>query len=138
MKNSQFPYGINAWIFLNEDEPPKTNYNSPDSCFQSLIKYKVYDSVTSLGIAFFEVVPATKGSTIKMGDSSHPGGLTNQDYLNYVLRDARQVNPNIKFLATMVYSGDNTLASIFSPGGNEQEEATNFANNLVAYLKRLE
>lgn len=135
MKNSQFPYGINAWIFLNEDEPPKTNYNSPDSCFQSLIKYNVYNSAASLGIAFFEVVPATKGSTIKIGDSSHPGGLTNQDYLNSVLKDARQVNPNIKFLATMVYSGDNTLASIFSPGGNEQEEATNFANNLVAYLK---
>ncbi|CAM1364964.1 Glycoside hydrolase, family 18 [Tenacibaculum sediminilitoris] len=135
MKTSQLPYGINAWIFLNEDEPPKTNYNSPDSSFQSLIKYKVYNSVTSLGIAFFEVVPATKGSTIKIGDASHPGGLTNQDYLNFVLRDARQVNPNIKFLATMVYSGENTLASIFSPGGNEQEEATNFANNLVVYLK---
>ncbi|WP_428740525.1 glycosyl hydrolase family 18 protein [Tenacibaculum sp.] len=135
MKTSQLPYGINAWIFLNEDEPPKTNYNSPDSCFQSLIKYKVYNSVTSLGIAFFEVVPAAKGSTIQIGNASHQGGLTNQDYLNSVLRDARQVNPNIKFLATMVYSGENTLASIFSPGGNEQEEATNFANNLVVYLK---
>lgn len=24
---------VNAWIFLNEDEPDGTNYNSPDSCY---------------------------------------------------------------------------------------------------------
>lgn len=127
--------GINAWVFLNEDEPPQTSYTSSDSCYQSLITSKVYDSASFLGIAFFEVVPATQGSTIQIGNGSHPGGLTNQDYLNFVLRDAREVNPDIKFLATMVYSGSNTLAAIFSGGGNPQTQASNFANNLVSYLK---
>lgn len=127
--------GINAWVFLNEDEPPKTSYTSSDSCYQSLITSKVYDSATFLGIAFFEVVPAGQGSTIQIGNGSHPGGLTNQDYLNFVLRDAREVNPAIKFLATMVYSGSNTLAAIFSGGGDPQTQASNFANNLVSYLK---
>lgn len=134
MTNPQLQYGVNAWIFLNEDEPTKTNYNSSDSCYQTLIRYKVYNSAAFLGIAFFEVVPAAKGCTIKIGDSSHPGGLSNQDYLNFVLRDARQVNPNIKFLATMVYSGTNTLAAIFSGGGDPQSQATDFANNLVTFL----
>ena len=135
---STLPYGTNAWIFLNEDEPPQTNYNSPTSCFQSLIQYQTYLSANFLGIAFFEVVPASggnAGSTIQIGSSSHPGGLTNQDYLNYVLRDARGVNPGIKFLATMVYSGANTLTAVFAGGGNPQQQATNFANNLVAYLQ---
>jgi len=135
---SALPNGFNAWIFLNEDEPPQTNYTSPTSCYQSLIQYKTYQSSDFLGIAFFEVVPATGGSsgtTIQIGSASHPGGLTNQDYLNYVLRDARQVNPGIKFLATMVYSGANTLKAVFAGGGDPQQQATAFANNLVAYLQ---
>jgi hypothetical protein len=132
---ANLPDGMNAWLFLNEDEPPNTNYNSPNSCFQALINYKVYNTVTFLGIAFFEVIPTANGYTIQIGSSSHPGGLTNQDYLNFVLRDARKVNPNIKFLTTMVYSGTNTLAAIFSGGGDPQTQATAFANNLVTYLK---
>lgn len=131
--------GINAWIFLDEDEPPNTTYNNPDSCYQSLIRSRVYDSATFLGIAFFKVIPATLGSTIQIGDKSHTvsssESLSNQDYLNFVLRDARQVNPGIKFLATMVYSGDSTLASIFSGSGDPQTQATQFASNLIDYLK---
>ncbi|WP_035238249.1 glycosyl hydrolase family 18 protein [Desulfobacter vibrioformis] len=136
------PYGINAWIFLKEDGPPGTNYNSADSCFQSLIQYKVYNSLDFLGIAFFEVVPGSSGFTIKIGNGCHLGNadnpnnlLSNQDYLTYVLRDARKVNPDIKFLATMIYKGDQTLSAIFS-SGNEQTQATDFANNLVIYLKK--
>lgn len=132
---ADLPYGINTWIFLNEDEPPGTNYNSPNSCYQSLITYQVYKCVNFLGIAFFEVTPAKLGYTIQIGGASHSDGLTNQDYLNYVLRDAPKVNPNIKFLATMVYSGNNTLAAIFSGDGDPQTQATAFANNLVAYLQ---
>lgn len=134
MENLQLQFGINAWIFLNEDEPKNTNYNSSDSCFQSLITNKVYNRVSMLGLAFFEAVPTNNGYTIQIGASSHQGGLTNQDYLNSILKDARICNPNINFLATMVYGGNNTLAAIFSGGGDEQTAATNFANNLVAYL----
>jgi hypothetical protein len=135
MVDLKIPNGINAWIFLNEDEPPKTNYNSPDSCYQSLIKYNVYDHANFLGIAFFEVTQSTQGYTIEIGDASHPGGLTNKDYLSSVLKDARKVNRHIQFLATMVYSGNNTLAAIFSGGGDPKIQATQFANNLVAYLQ---
>lgn len=133
--------GLNAWIFLNEDEPPTTNYNSPDSCFQSLIQYKVYNSINFLGIAFFEVVPAASGFTIQIGGGCHLGNaptptkfLSNQDYLTYVLRDARAVNPDIKFLATMIYGGNQTLAAVFS-SGDPQTQATAFANNLVSFLQ---
>ncbi|MFZ6679788.1 glycosyl hydrolase family 18 protein [Undibacterium sp. Tian12W] len=127
--------GINAWIFLNEDEPPGTNYDSTNSCFQTLISNKTYNSANFLGIAFFAVTPAVNGDTIEIGSSTHEGGLSNQDYLNSVLHDARQVNPGIKFLATMVYSGANTLAAIFSKTGDPQTQATQFANNLVSYLQ---
>ncbi len=130
------PQGINAWIYLNEDEPPGTNYNSENSCYQSLLQYRIYNSLDFLGIAFFAVVATANGDTIGVGSTaSHPGGLSNQDYLNALIRDARQTNPNIKLLATMAYSGDHTLASIFSSGGDPQTLATAFANNLVAYLK---
>ena len=128
--------GINAWIYLNEDEPPGTNYDSANSCYQSLVQYRIYDGLDFLGIAFFDVLPTANGSTIGVSSTaSHPGGLSNQDYLNNLIRDARQINPNIKLLATMVYSGDHTLASIFAGGGDAQTQATAFANNLVAYLK---
>lgn len=142
MTNIQLQHGTNAWLYLNEDEPSGTNYNSPNSCFQSLIKYNVYNCINFLGIAFFEVVPGSNGFTIQIGNGCHLGNLdnpnkllSNQDYLQYVLRDARQVNPNIKFLATMVYSGNQTLAAIFSCGGDPQTQATTFANNLVTYLQ---
>ena len=85
MSNSHLTYGTNAWLFLNEDEPPNSNYKSSDSSYQALIKFRVYDKVNFLGIAFFEVVHDTNGSSIKMGDAPHSGGLTNQDYLNFVL-----------------------------------------------------
>lgn len=135
MSNSQLQFGINAWIFLNEDEPPQTNYVSPDSCYQKLINYRVYERANILGLAFFEAISTTNGYTIQIGSAPHLGGLTNQDYLESIIADARIVNPGIKFLATMVYGGDNTLAAIFSGGGNEQTAATDFANNLVAYLQ---
>ena len=68
---ADLPYGINAWIFLNEDEPPGTSYNSSNSCYQSLIQYQTYNSVTFLGIAFFKVTPTANGYTIEIDSSSH-------------------------------------------------------------------
>lgn len=132
---SKLANGLNAWIFLNEDEPPGSNYNSENSCFQSLIRYKTYKSIDFLGIAFFEVSNGPDGYSIQIGAANHPGGATNQDYLKNILRDAREVNPNIKFLATTVYSGSNTLTSIFSNGGDPKSNSIAFAKNLVKYLK---
>jgi hypothetical protein len=141
MTNLQLQHGVNAWIYLNEDEPPGTNYNSANSCYQSLIQNNVYSCINFLGIAFFEVVPGSNGFTIQIGNGCHLGNaatpntfLSNQQYLQYILSDARKVNPNIKFLATMVYSGNQTLAAVFSCGGDPQVQAAAFAQNLVAFL----
>jgi Glycosyl hydrolases family 18 len=136
---------VNAWIFLNEDEPSGTNYNSPNSCFQTLIQNNIYQSVDILNICFVttlptsaSTIPAGNGSsyTIQMGASSHPGGLTNQDYMEYVIRDAKANNSNIKFAVTLNWGDGSLLSNIFSNSNySPQQNATNFAANLMAYLQ---
>jgi hypothetical protein len=136
---------VNAWIFLNEDEPKGTNYNSSNSCYQTLIQNNVYQSVDILNLCFVtttptntSTVPAGDGSsyTIQMGASAHSGGLTNQDYMNYIVRDARANNPNIKIAVTLVWGDGSVLSNIFSNGNySPQQNAQNFAANLMAYLK---
>jgi GH18 family chitinase len=153
--NSQL---VNAWIFLNEDEPSGTNYNSPNSCYQTLIQNNVYQSMDILSICFLTTLP-TSAQTVPQGDGSsytlstgnpppsHPGGLTNQDYMLYVVRDARKNNPNIKITVTLVYgpassdpnSNGRAIADIFSnPNYTPQQNAANFAANLVTFLKTYE
>jgi len=138
---------VNAWILLDEDQPSGANYNTPGSCYQTLISNEVYKSVDILFICFATTeptsltsVPTGDGSTytIRIQDASnpHPGGLTNQDYMNYVIRDAHSVNPNIKIAMTLDW-GDGTLISrIFSSSKYTTEEtAARFADNLMYYLK---
>ena len=140
---------VNAWILLSEDDPKGTDYNSPDSCYQALIENNVYRSVDILNMCFVTTlptsdttVPAGDGSsyTIEMGAAAHPGGLTNQEYMNYVIRDARKNNPDIKIAVTLEYGEENNngnmLSRIFSnPDDPDQRSADNFAANLMAYLK---
>src|SRR6185295_1801119 len=94
---------VNAWILLSEDDPTdQTPYSDPSSAYQSLIKNNVYQCVDILFLCFFNTVP-TGPNTIPKGDGSsytvqvlaanHPGGATNQDYMNYVTRDAKKNNP---------------------------------------------
>jgi GH18 family chitinase len=139
---------VNAWIFLNEDEPAATNYNSPNSCYQTLIQNNIYQSVDILNICFVttlptsaSTVPAGDGSsyTIEMGASAHSGGLTNQDYMNYIIRDARANNPNIKFAVTLNWGDASVLSNIFSnPNYSPQQNAQNFAANLITYLEKFD
>ena len=147
---------VNAWIFLNEDEPAGTNYNSSNSSYQRLIQNNVYQSVDILNICFLTTLP-TSTKTVPQGDgssytlstgnppSSHPGGLTNQDYMQYVVRDARKNNPNIKIAVTLVYgpassdpnSNGRAIANVFSNTKvSPQQNANNFAANMMAYLKK--
>jgi len=145
MDSNQTSSLVNAWIFLDEDEPKNTNYTDANSAYQRLIQKDIYQSVDILFICFGTTVP-TGPTTVPVGDgssytitispSSHPGGLTNQDYLNYILRDARKVNPNIQILVTLDWSDPTILSNIFSnPHFTSQENANNFANNLVQYLR---
>ena len=136
---------VNSWIFLNEDEPSGTNYNSPDSSYQTLIQSNVYQSVDILFICFAETlptspttIPAGNGTsyTLQMGGSAHSDGLTNQDYMNYVIRDARANNPGISICMTLNYGNGNELSQIFpDPNNPDQESADNFAQNLVSYME---
>ena len=137
---------VNAWIFLNEDQPVFTNYESSISSFQRLLQNNVYQSVDILFICFVSTT-ATSSGTSPAGDGSsytieiipapHSSGLTNQDYLNYVISDARTNNPNIKIAVTLDWSDGNLISNIFSRSKySSQEAAQHFAANLMAYLKK--
>lgn len=140
---------VNAWIFLNEDEPmqngKRLGYHDPGSSYQRLIKENVYQSVDILNLCFATTTPTGKNTiplgngtsyTLRMGDGSHPGGLTNQDYMNFIIKDARKNNPKIKIVMTLVWGDQNVLSDIFSnPNKTDQQNADDFAANLMAYLK---
>lgn len=136
---------VNAWILMDEDEPTGTNYKSSNSCYKRLIEENVYQSVDLLYICFVTTIP-TSSKTIPSGDgfsytldicpAAHPGGLTNQDYMNYVIRDARKNNPNIKIAITLNYDPGEIFSRIFpNPKRPDQQSADKFAANLMAYLK---
>lgn len=137
---------VNAWIFLNEDEPQGTYYADPTSCYQTLIQNNVYQSVDILFIAFVSTLP-TSSSTVPQGEGNsytiwmepvpHAGSVyTNQDYMAWVIRDARANNPNIKISVTLNWGDGTLLNAIFSNTNvTPQENAASFAANLVTYLQ---
>lgn len=142
---------VNAWIFLNEDEPVVNGqpvpYSDPSSCFQTLITNNVYQSVDFLYMCFAVTLP-TSSTTVPTGNGDsytieigtvnppHPGGLTNQDYMNNIIRDARANNPNIKIGMTLLWGDADTITNIFSNDQyTPQQNSDNFAANLTAYLK---
>lgn len=136
---------VNAWIYLKEDEPSGTNYNSPNSSYQRLIQNNIYQSVNILYICFMETMP-TGSNTVPAGDGSsytiniqngdHPEGMTNLEYMENVINDARANNPGIKILATLDYGNPDLISDIFSNSNNSpQQNADNFASNLMVFLK---
>jgi hypothetical protein len=145
------PKLVNAWIFLNEDEPvvdgQPVGYDDRRSAYQRLITENVYQAVDILFICFATTVPTSSSTvpegngdfyTLQMGavDPPHPGGLTNQDYMDYVIRDSRANNPDIKISMTLLWGDGDTISNIFENSSYTPEEnAENFASNLMAYLK---
>ena len=135
---------VNAWILPSEDDPAGTNYTSPNSSYQNLITYGVYNYLDMVNICFFNTVPTSsttvptgKGTTytIELPEASHPCGYTNQQYMGWIIQDARNANPSIKILATLGYGG-NEFTQIFSgPESGWPAQAASYANNVVAYLK---
>jgi hypothetical protein len=137
---------VNAWIFLNEDEPKGTGYSDPNSCYQTLINNDVYQSVDLLFIAFTEIVPTTTpgvihvvdGYTLRNGIVSHPGALTNEDYMCMTVRDARINNPKIRFMTTLDWGKSTQISQIFTGCSTDAERmaaATAFAKNAIAFFK---
>lgn len=147
---SKLPPMCNAWMFLNEDEPSGTNYNDPSSVFQRMIKENVYQANDVINLCFVDIVP-TGSETIPAGDGSrytlfldmvtHPANSdgsvpTNQDYMEWIVRDAKQANPNIKICLTLLYDKPHLISQIFpDPSNPDQASADAFAKNVVTYLK---
>lgn len=125
---------LNAWVYLNEDEPSGSSYPSPDSCYQTLIRYGVYKAVNMLGICFFTTSGTSDNLTLEIGSHVHPDGSTNAEYLQWITRDARAANPNIKLLATLDY-GTNWFAPLFEGAKSTwQGNVDTFAANLMSFL----
>ena len=91
------PLYANAWIELDEDQPDSVGYENPDSAFQRLITGGIYRAVDTLLVGFLDTVPTSAGSvpsgdgdsyTLANGSASHPDGLTDADYMRFVVRDA--------------------------------------------------
>lgn len=130
---------VNAWIYLQEDDPSGSIYSDPESSFQSAIRSGVYESVDWLGIAFFLTVQADSGWTIawpqKVHHSKFSGKtMTNAEYLKSLVRDTRAANPDILLVTTMLWGQGDTLNNIFTGPEPPAGYASQFAQNLVAYL----
>jgi hypothetical protein len=147
---SKLPAMCNAWIFLNEDEPAGTNYNSPTSAFQRLISNGLYQANDVINLCFVDIVP-TSSDTIPPGNGSSytlfldkvthpadPNGTvpTNQDYMEWIVRDAKKANPKIKVCLTLLFGKQHMISQIYpDPNNPDQASADAFANNVVTYLK---
>ncbi len=119
----------NAWIFLNEDEPQDTVYNSPTSCYQRMLNQGMYIANDIINLCFVDIVP-TNADTIPAGDGSsytlfldkvtHPSDAkgpapTNQDYMEWIVRDAKGTKPGHKGLPHVAFSASSTLISQIYP-----------------------
>jgi hypothetical protein len=128
---------VNAWIYLDEDEPGGTGYTSLNSSYQSLVNNNVYKSTDMVMICFFAVLLNEQGYyTIDIGNAGtiHPDGSTTAQYLQYTIQDARAQHPDVKLLATINYN-TNTLSQIFSSDQSQwNTEAANFATNATNFL----
>jgi hypothetical protein len=78
------------------------------------------------------------GYTLQNGIVSHPGGLSNADYMTKVVDDAKKSNPNIRFLTTLTWNQPDQISQIFTGCTTPDEleaAATAFATNVVAFLR---
>jgi hypothetical protein len=147
---SKLPPMCNAWIYLNEDAPEGTNYNDSQSAFQRLINKDLYQANDIINLCFVDIVP-TSNNTIPAGDGSsytlfldlvnHPANKdgsvpTNQDYMEWIVRDAKKANPEIKICLTLLWGKQHMISQIYpNPDNPDPSSAEAFANNAVTYLK---
>ena len=139
---------VNAWMLLGENNPDGTNYFSPNSQYQRMITKEVYKSVDFLFICFVTSKP-TDSKSVPTGDGGsytlsllpNPDWVkpTMQDAMDDIIVKARAMNQGIKIMATFTYgTRDNEgfqLENIFQANYTDQQNASNFADNVVAYLR---
>jgi hypothetical protein len=139
----------NAWLFLNENHPVGTNYNDSTSLFQRFITEKVYQGNDIINLCFVDIVP-TSSDTVPSGDGrsytlslnkvSHPASQdgsvpASQDYMHWIVRDAKIANPKIKICLTLLYGKQHLISQIYAdPNTLDQAFVKAFANNVVIYL----
>jgi hypothetical protein len=133
---------------LSEDDPDGTIYTSPNSAFQRLISKGLYQASDIINLCFVDIVP-TSSDTVPTGNGSsytlfldknnHPknsNGPTDQDYMEWIIRDARKANPKIKICITLLYGKEHLISQIYKdPDNPDQASADAFAENVVKYLK---
>ncbi len=130
---------VGAWILASEDDPAGTTYQDPTSSYQSLKVNGVYKSVDMLNICFVDTIydPASNGFTLKLVPAVHqPGNIPNDQYMQWIIADARAANPAIKVLVTMGYAGDEITKMYAAPYNGSQTVIDQFAQNVVAYLTK--
>jgi hypothetical protein len=148
--DSKLPPMCNAWILISEDDPSGTNYNSPDSAYQRIISEGIYQATDIINLCFVDIVP-TSSDTIPAGDGSsytlfldkvtHPANKdgsvpTDQDYMEWIVRDAKKANHKIKICLTLLYGKQHLISQIYpDPENPDQASAKAFAENVVTYLK---
>lgn len=87
---------VNTWVFLDEDEPPGTTYLSSNSCWQTI----PWNKTDKLFVAWGHVDTSegfNKPSFI-LYECERSNNLTNYDYLNFTIKEARAANPDIQIL----------------------------------------
>ena len=143
---SKLPASNSAWIILNEDHPAGTNYTDPSSLFQRMINKGIYTCSDRINLCFVDIVP-TSADTVPAGDGSsytlfldkvtHPASPdgsvpTNQDYMEWIVRDAKKANPKIKVLLTLLYGKEHLISQIYPDPANPDQALTWVASDIPA------
>lgn len=126
---------VNAWIFLEEDDPKGSSYKTPGSSYQNAVVNGVYAYVDLLSICWVNTVATANGFSIALQSSTHPDGSSNLDYMQWVIADARAANPAIKIVVMMGYGGDEITQLFAGPQSGWQQVVDTYAQNIVAYLQ---
>ncbi|MCW3849027.1 glycosyl hydrolase family 18 protein [Sphingomonas sp. LB-2] len=126
---------VGAWILPSEEDPANTPYDYPGGSYQSLIVNGVYKSVDILNICFVDTVSTPNGYSIALGECTHTGGVTNLQYMQWIIADARAANPGIKILVTMGYAADEISQLFSGPSSGWPAVLAQYAQNIVTYLQ---
>ena len=158
---------VGAWIEVDDDgdyDDHQFNYYSPSGPFQALITNKVYECVDILSICFIDTVrvgkdtvpSSTSGATGwtqqftggqhqlgKHQDGAPPFPYTNQDYFEWIVRDAKAAKQDMRITVTLLFgvNGACPLFQVFQDKNGDDVPVSEyptvckeFALNLIQFL----